>query len=185
MRNYFSPAVALTLFLAVPAFAQHPEQRDGEPQHPQHANPPRANGGKIPPAPEHRTDAGAPREQHKFEDGRASDRPHVSNDHWYGHEAPNDSRFRLEHPYPHGRFEHFGPTYRYKVIRIDRNLHRFWFPGGFYFEVAAWDWVQCADWNWASGADDFVIYDDTDHVGWYLLYNIHTGIYVHAQFLGH
>jgi len=188
MRNSLGLALAIALFAAVPAFAQRSEpQRAAEP----HAatphvdkNPPRANGGHIPPAPERR-EPSAVKETHKFEDGRASDRPHVSNNHWYGHEAPNDARFHVDHPFEHGRFAHFGPSYRYRVLRVDLAAHRFWFPGGFFFEVAAWDWAQCADWCWTCGSDDFVIYEDTDHEGWYLVYNIHTGIYVHAQFLGH
>ncbi|HKD71774.1 MAG TPA: hypothetical protein VKB61_06565 [Candidatus Acidoferrum sp.] len=109
--------------------------------------------------------------------------PHVSNDHWYGHDAPNDRRFHIDHPFPHGRFEHFGPSYRYSVTRIDHDHHRFWFPGGFYFQIADWDWPLAADWCWDCG-DDFVVYEDPDHVGWYLLYNIHTGVYVHVTYLG-
>ena len=185
MRNYFGPAMALALLLSVPAFAQKDEHRQEAPKHEQRANPPRANGGRIPPAPERRTEANAPREAHKFEDGRTSDRPHVSNNHWYGHDTPNDRRYHAEHPYERGHFERFGPSYRYRVLRVDLDRHRFWFPGGFYFEVAPWDWVQCADWCWTCGGDDFVVYDDADHIGWYLLYNVHTGIYVHVQFLGH
>jgi len=50
----------------------------------------------------------------------------------------------------------------------------------FSFEVAAWDWPICADWRWDC-ADDFVVYEDTEHVGWYLLYNVHTGVYVHVN----
>ena len=66
---------------------------------------------------------------------------------------------------------------------MDRNLHRFWFPGGFYFQVADWDWPICADWCWDCG-DDFVVYEDPDHTGWYMLYNVHTGVYVHVSYMG-
>jgi len=185
MRNYLNPALALTFLFALPVFAQHDQAKHEEPAHAARAETPRANGGHIPPAPERRTNVAATREEHKFEDGRVSDRPHVSNNHFYGHEAPNDPRFHIDHPFAHGRFERFGPTYRYRVLRVDLNAHRFWFPGGFYFEVAPWDWAQCSDWCWTCGGDDFVVYVDPDHEGWYMVYNVHTGIYVHAQFLGH
>jgi len=54
---------------------------------------------------------------------------------------------------------------------------------GFYFEVAPWDWPICADWCWDCG-DDFVVYEDPDHTGWYMLYNVHTGVYVHITYMG-
>ena len=187
MRNQLGFVLAIALIASAPAFAQpqerHEEGKQEAPKRAVEKNPPRANGGHIPPAPERRADPNAGREAHKFEDGRASDRPHVANDHWYGHEAPNDPRFHIDHPFPHGHFAHFGASYRYRVVRYDIAAHRFWFAGGG-FEIAAWDWAQCADWCWNCGADDFVVYEDSDHVGWYLVYNIHTGVYVHAQFLG-
>lgn len=187
MRIPLGVALAFALVASAPAFAQPQDHRDqGREENQKHAadrNPPRANGGRIPPPPPERKDRNQGREAHKFDDGRASDRPHVSDNHWYGHEAPGDARFHVDRPYEHGRFTRFGPTYRYKVVRFDRDAHRFWFAGGG-FEIAAWDWPQAADWCWNCGADDFVVYDDTDHVGWYMIYNIHTGVYVHAQFLG-
>jgi len=108
---------------------------------------------------------------------------HVSNDRWYGHDRPDDKRCHMDHGFPHGRFERFGPGYRYNIVRIDHDHHRFWLPGGFFFEVAAWDWSICADWCWDCG-DDYVIYEDPDHIGWYLLYNAQTGAYVHVTYLG-
>lgn len=148
-----------------------------------HTNPPRANQGRIPPPPTARSNPRAEPEVERGAGGRVNSTPHVNNDHWYGHDRPNDPRYHLANPFEHGHFEKFGPSYRYEIVRIDRDHHRFWLPGGFFFEIAAWDWPICADWCWDCG-DDFVIYEDPDHIGWYLLYNVHTGIYVHVQYLG-
>ncbi|MGB7848999.1 MAG: hypothetical protein WBL63_25520 [Candidatus Acidiferrum sp.] len=174
------------LLIAMPVMAQRPaEEHHEQGQHPSEARPverPRANQGRIPPPPPQRQ-SHTKVEVERHESGKINGAQHVSKDHWYGHDAPNDKRFHLEHPFEHGRFEHFGPSYRYRVERFDRDHHRFWFPGGFYFEVAQWDWSICADWCWDCG-DDFVVYEDPDHAGWYLLYNVHTGVYVHVNYMG-
>jgi hypothetical protein len=173
MKKALTFAAAFALAVAMTAFAQ---QRGGEPPH--HT----ANGGHPPPPPTHH-EAKAPPEGEKMPDGRIDNRQHVSNDHWYGHPAVNDSRFKISHPYEHGRFENVGPSFTFNVLRVDTGHHRFWFPGGFGFEVASWDWTLCSDWCWNCG-DNFVVYDDPDHPGWYLLYNMDTGTYVHVQYVG-
>jgi hypothetical protein len=177
MRKSLGLAFALALFLAASVFAQE-----------RHAAPPRSpeihtNGGHIPPAPSPRADRKAKPEGEKLQGGRVDKSQHVNNDIWYGHASANDKRFRLAHPFEHGRFEQFGSSFRYSVVRVDVHAHRFWFPGGFYFQVAAWDWGICANWCWTC-ADDFIIYEDSDHPGWYLLYDIETGAYVHVEYLG-
>lgn len=143
---------------------------------------PRSNQGRIPAQPSRRAPNAKP-ETERGPAGHVNSAPHVNNDHWYGHDSPNDKRYQLKRPFEHGRFADFGPAHRYSIVRIDTKLHRFWLPGGFFFEIALWDWPLAVDWCWTCG-DDFVVYEDVDHVGWYFLYNIHTGLYVHALYMG-
>jgi hypothetical protein len=143
---------------------------------------PRANEGHLPPAPSARgLNAGDAGE--RLGDGRINNTPHVNHNQWYGHDSPSDPIYFLERPFADGRFDHPGPNFRYRFWRVDPYRHWFWLPRGFYFEVAAWDWPVFADWCWDCG-DDFVVYDDPDHIGWYLLYNMHTGVYIHVQYMG-
>lgn len=186
MRRHLCLMLAVILLLAVSSWAQRPgeQQSHAQPSHSEsHSNnTPRANGGKIPPPPTARS-AGEGPEQEKHPNGRVNETQHVNNNHWYGHDAPTDKRYHVDQPYAHGHFERFGPNYRYNVVRIDRDHREFWLPGGAYFQIADWDWSVAADWCWNCG-DDFVVYEDPDHAGWYLLYNVHTGAYVHITYLG-
>jgi len=173
------PRLAFMLALVSLTVLSLSAQRSGAPR----VSAPRANAGRIPTPPPARSNPRAKPDIERSRDNAVNSTPHVNNDHWYGHDRPNDPHYRVGQPFEHGRFAQSGPSYRYGVLRIDREHHRFWFPGGFFFDVALWDWPLCADWCWDCG-EDFVIYDDPDHPGWYLLYNIHTGAYVHVMYGG-
>jgi hypothetical protein len=153
-------------------------QGRGEQKQQQH----HANGGHIPPPPPQRAQ-GRRAEVETFPGGKVDARPHVSNDHWYGHDDANDRRFALARPFANGRFARVGPSFEYSVARFDLGRHRLWINGGFGFEVADWDWPFASGWCWTC-SNVIVVYDDPDHAGWYLLYNTETGVYVHAQYLG-
>jgi hypothetical protein len=137
MRTRFGFPMALVLLASLPTFAQKPgEGRPGEGAHEQgqhgheeHGpNTPRANQGHVPAPPPQREVHARPEPEHR-PNGKINGSQHVNNDHWYGHDQPNDKRFHVDHPYEHGHFEHFGPSYRYNVIRIDRDIIASGYPG--------------------------------------------------------
>src|SRR4029077_14017634 len=116
MKPRFFIPMLLAFVVASPVFAQRREERE--------KNPPRANQGRVPEAAPPRREAHAKPEPERHTTGHIDTTPHVNNDHWYGHARPDDKRFHQDHPFEHGRFEHFGASYLYRIERFDRDHHR-------------------------------------------------------------
>ncbi len=109
--------------------------------------------------------------------------PHVQadNDRWFGHETGmDDPHYHLDHPWEHGHFP--GPIGPNQVWRLHGGDRGRFAIGGFFFSVAVFDYDWCDDWLWDS--DDIVIFDDPDHIGWYLAYNARLGTFVHVMYMG-
>jgi hypothetical protein len=180
----FLGLLALFLLCSVPVLAQ--EKSQGHPAPPSKD----VGGGYVPhhgpppakPAP-HGEPHGAPAPPPKYSDKEGHpDAPHVhTNGKWVGHETgPNDARYHLDHPWEHGHFT--GGFGRGHVWRIEGgNRERFWF-GGFFFGIFPADYAFCDDWNWTT--DQISVFEDPDHVGFYLAYNVRLGTYCHVTFLG-
>ena len=107
-----------------------------------------------------------------------SQRPHVARrgDVWVGHGA-SGSPSRL---WRSGRFEGgFGPRHIFRMEEGNRSRFRF---GSYFWGVAPFDYIFCDNWLWDS--DQVVVYEDPEHPGWYLIYNVRLGTYVHGEYLG-
>jgi competence ComEA-like helix-hairpin-helix protein len=108
--------------------------------------------------------------------------PHVHPDgKWIGHDSgPSDPTYHLDQPWRNGHYMGgFGKGHLFPLDGGGRD--RFLFHG-FSFSVAPGDYGYGNDWFWDS--DQLVMYEDPDHVGWYLAYNVRLGTYVHAMYQG-
>jgi len=106
---------------------------------------------------------------------------HAKNDQWVGHSSGRgDVHYQMAQPWAHGHFSGgFGEGHVF--VMGGGGPGRFWF-GSNYFSVAPDEIIYVNDWLWNS--DQIVIYEDPDHIGWYLAYNPRLGTYVHVMFLG-
>lgn len=128
--------------------------------------------------------APAPQERRNFKTDQAGhpEAPHVhADDKWIGHDTGReDVHYHFDRPFEHGHFP--GEIGRGHVWRLGGGGPNRFFFNGFYFSVAPYDLGFVNSWLWNS--DDIVIYDDPDHPGWYLAYNVRLGTYAHVEYLG-
>ena len=171
--KFFLSILSLALIASIPAIAQHGGHPTAGGRPPAHAPAPFKGTPQNHDDRKFNTAPGHPTVPHVDREG--------AKDTWVGHDTGRDDpHYHLDRPFEHGHFTGgFGPDHRWHLG--GGGPGRFWF-GGFFFSVAPWDVAFCDGWLWDS--DDVIIYDDPDHIGWYLAYNVRLGTYVHVEYLG-
>ena len=169
-----------SLFALGQEHEQHPGHPSSHPPIPAHGPPPAPKG--HPPAPAaHAPPPAQPERVYRDHEGHP-DRPHVhDNGQWVGHESGRyDTHYEVRHAWAHGHFRGgFGPHHVFHLA--GGGPGRFWF-GHYAFAVVPYDIGFCDDWLWDR--DDIVVYEDPDHPGLYLAYNVRLGTYCHVEYLG-
>ena len=165
--------LALTVLLAIsaPALAEHDDYR---------GNPYGAAPGHGPK--EYRGNPHEYEAHHDFKDRDGHpESPHVDGGEWIGHDTGRlDEHYLVKHAWANGHYRGgFGPKHVWRLAGGEAG--RFWF-NGWMWSVAPYDAAYCHDWYWDR--DSIAIYQDPDHAGWYLAYNIRLGTFVHVNYTG-